>query len=75
MRRRTEKDRSLRQNVMYVLGVAANLISMSKATEVASMLYRKHGDREFEFDREKVLVAPEVGGVRRGQPDGERAIL
>ena len=51
------------QNVMYVPGVAANLISVSKATEVASVLFKENGNCELEVDGEVVLVARKVKGV------------
>ncbi|GAQ93030.1 protein with ribonuclease H-like and integrase domains [Klebsormidium nitens] len=50
-------------NVMYVPGVAANLISVSKATEVASVLFKENGNCELEVDGEVVPVARKVKGV------------
>ncbi|GAQ93601.1 hypothetical protein KFL_016980010, partial [Klebsormidium nitens] len=51
------------QNVMYVPGVAANLISVSKATGVASVQFKENGNCELEVDGEVVLVARKVKGV------------
>jgi hypothetical protein len=50
------------RNVMYVSGVAANLISVSKATEVATVLF-KESSCELEVDGEVVLVAGKVKGI------------
>ncbi|GAQ89817.1 Transposon-encoded protein with ribonuclease H-like integrase domains [Klebsormidium nitens] len=43
--------------------VAANLISVSKATEVASVMFKENGRYELEVDGDVVLVARKVKGV------------
>jgi transposase InsO family protein len=58
----TEESLVTLQNVMYVPGVAANLISVSKATEVATVLF-KENSCELEVDGEVVLVARKVKGI------------
>ncbi|GAQ93021.1 hypothetical protein KFL_012550030 [Klebsormidium nitens] len=51
------------KNVMYVSRVAANLISVSKASKVACVLFKKNGKCELEVDGEVVLVARKVKGI------------
>lgn len=48
---------------MYVPRVAAKLISVNEATEVALVLSRKNGDCEAEVDGKRVPVAPKVREV------------
>ncbi|GAQ93373.1 hypothetical protein KFL_014770010, partial [Klebsormidium nitens] len=55
------------ENVMYVPWVTANLISVSKAIVVASVLLKKNGNYELEVDGEVVLVARRVKGVYKSE--------
>lgn len=61
------------KNVMYVSGLAANLISVGEAIEVASVLYEKNDDHEVEVEGKIEFVAPKVRGST-WSPGGQREI-